>query len=87
MPESKNWKGEGKKMKTLSNDSLRHIIARLVDNANIAFSDSKKDNHSEFESGRSLAYYEMLDTIKNELELNEQDLKDWGLDFDVYKKL
>lgn len=41
------------------------------------------DKSNEFESGRALAYYEMLDILKTELDLNDQDLKDYGLDINL----
>lgn len=40
-----------------------------------------------FYQGKQLAYYEMIDTIKNELEAHNQDLKEYGLDFDLEDKL
>jgi len=36
---------------------------------------SSKESERMFYDGEILAYYEVLDTIKNELEILEQDLK------------
>lgn len=58
---------------------IKYIIARVIDNANDE--DLKKD--TDFSNGKKLAYYEILDTIKNELIANGQDLKEFGLDIDL----
>ena len=63
-------------MNKLSVNELEFIVSRILDNANEALS-SKDD--SDFVQGKKLAYYEMLDTIKNELEVREIDTKDFGL--------
>ncbi|WP_374284463.1 hypothetical protein [Lactococcus sp.] len=71
----------------LSEDSIKHIISRLIDNANEAVSDSKKNKGDTFYDGKKLAYYEMLDTLKNELFARGQDLKEFGLDKNLEKEL
>ncbi|MBQ4640652.1 MAG: transposase [Clostridia bacterium] len=58
---------------------MKYIISRVIDNAN----DDDLQDRSEFTMGRRLAYYEILDTIKNELIVHEQDLKEYGLDFNL----
>lgn len=70
-------------MSKLSEDSLKYIIARLVDNANEAVEESEKDKSDVFNQGRRLAYYEVLDILKSELDVRDADLKALGLDFDV----
>lgn len=70
--------------KTKMNDeTVRYIIARLVERADEAAQEHEKNKSNEFESGRALAYYEMLDILKTELDLNDQDLKDYGLDINL----
>lgn len=70
--------------KTKMNDeTVRYIIARLVDRADEAAQEYQMDKSNKFESGRALAYYEMLDILKTELDLNDQDLKDYGLDINL----
>lgn len=64
-------------MNKLSVSELEFIVSRVLNNANEAL--SSKDN-SDFAQGKRLAYYEILDTIKNELEVREIDTKDFGLD-------
>ena len=80
-----NWKSEVITMSKLNEDSLKYIIARLVENANDAVEESEKDKSDAFNQGRRLAYYEMLDILKNELDVRDADLKELGLDFDVNK--
>lgn len=64
-------------MNKLTTSELEFIISRVLDNAKDT--SLSKDN-SEFAQGKKLAYYEILDTIKNELEVREIDTKDFGLD-------
>lgn len=66
----------------MDESTIKYIIARVIDNA----SDDDPKDRSEFTLGRRLAYYEILDTIKNELIVNEQDLKEFGLDFNLEEK-
>ena len=72
-------------MSKLSEESLKYIIARLVYNANEAVEESEKDKGNVFNQVRRLAYYEMLDVLKSELDVRDADLKELGLDFDVNK--
>lgn len=69
--------------KSLNNEALKYIIARLVDNANEAVTESEADKDNLFKSGRRLAYYEMLDILKSELDARDFDLKELGLNIDV----
>ena len=66
----------------LTADAMRYIIARVIDNANLA-AEERANNDDDFIKGRLMAYYEILDTIKNELEIEEQDLKEYGLEFEL----
>lgn len=65
---------------------IKFIISRVIDNANDAIEEAKQNKDAEFNSGKIFAYYEILDTIKNELIVREQDLKDFGLDIDLERK-
>lgn len=69
----------------MTEDNLKYIVARLIVNANDARSEFLSDMTDDFQSGRSEAYYEMLDTIKSELEVSGADLKEFGLDIDLEK--
>lgn len=69
--------------KTMSNEAMKYIIARLVENANEAVTESEQNKDDMFKSGRRLAYYEMLDILKSEIDARDMDLKEFGLDIDV----
>ncbi|MGN9282980.1 hypothetical protein ACTM8V_10960 [Holdemanella porci] len=45
------------------------------------------DKDNDFKNGRSLDYYEMLDILRTELDLSEQDLNEFGLDFDLEENI
>lgn len=72
--------------KPLSEEALKYIIGRLLDNANDAVEESRKDRSDMLSQGRRLAYYEMLDILKSELDVRDQDLKELGLDIDLEHK-
>ena len=74
-------------MSDLTTERLKYIIARVIDNANDAVRESKADPDDAFIDGKKTAYYEVLDTIKNELDVSEQDLKEYGLDFTLEELL
>ena len=64
---------------------IKFIVSRVIDNANDAIEEAKQNPKDDFYKGRKLAYYEILDTLKSELEVREQDLKEYGLDVDLEK--
>ena len=66
-------------------DSVKYIVARLIENAAEASEESRSDKKNEFAAGRKVAYYEMLDILKSELDANDQDLKEYGLNIDLVK--
>ena len=68
----------------LTKEGLAYIVSRILDNAKDTFKESKTDK-SEFVDGKKLAYYEMLDTIKNELIVRDADLETFGLDINLEK--
>jgi len=70
----------------MSEAEIKYIIARVLDNANDAFEEATENKDDDFYKGKKLAYYEILDTIKNELKARGQDLKEFGLDIDLEKK-
>lgn len=72
--------------KNLDEETLKYIIARLVERADEATQEYINDKDNDFKNGRSLAYYEMLDILRTELDLSEQDLNEFGLDFDLEEK-
>jgi len=64
--------------KKLSTSEIEFIISRVLANAREA---KKDDDKSSFAEGKKLAYYEILNTIKNELMVRNIDVKSVGLDF------
>lgn len=72
-------------MNKLTEESLKYIISRILDNANDTLQESLNNKDDEFYQGKKLAYYEMLDVLKNDLDIREQDLKEFGLDIDLDK--
>lgn len=69
----------------MSDETIKFIISRVVENANDALEESNQNKDDDFYKGRRMAYYEIMDTIKNELEASSQDLKEFGLDIDLEK--
>lgn len=69
----------------LDEQTVKELIARLIDNANETQKEYRKDKKSEFNSGKALAYYEMLDTLKNQLIIDDADLSEFGLNIDLDK--
>ena len=67
----------------MMSDEFKYIVSRVLDNANDAISEAKENPEDEFYKGRKMAYYEVLDTIKNELKARDADLKEFGLDIDL----
>ena len=70
----------------MSESEIKYIVARVLDNANDAFVDASENEGDDFYKGKKLAYYEILDTIKNELKARGQDLKEFSLDFNLEMK-
>lgn len=70
---------------TLTKEGMKYIVARLLDNANDAVEEYKRDANNKFLAGRKLAYYEMLDILRTELDVRDEDLKEFGLDVDLEK--
>ena len=70
----------------LTKETLQFIIGRLLERAKEAVKEAHEDREDAFKSGRSLAYYEVLDIIKSQLNVADQDLKEYGLDINLEKE-
>ena len=68
---------------TLTREGMKYIVARLLDNANDAAEEYSRDKDNKFQAGRRSAYYEMLDILRTELDVRDEDLKEFGLDIDL----
>lgn len=71
----------------LTKEGIKFLIARLLENANEAVEESNENQEDLFAAGRRLAYYEMLDILKSELDVRDQDLKEFGLDINLENKI
>ena len=71
-------------MNKLTESELEFIISRVLDNAKDT---AESTEESQFNEGKKLAYYEILDTIKNELTVRDIDVKRFGLDTVLEKLL
>ena len=65
--------------KYLSEHDVEYIIARIIDNANDCIEEMRTNKGDLFYEGKSLAYYEVLDTVKNTLLIYGQTLSQYGL--------
>ena len=63
--------------KKLTPAEMKYIIYRVVKNGYRSI-DEEKAEPTDFNKGRSLAYWEVLDTIYNQLDIYEQDTKNFG---------
>ena len=64
---------------------IKYIIHRIIDNANDSIEEQKKADNDLFYRGKKLAYYEVLDSIKNELIVRDMDLEEFGLNINLEK--
>lgn len=71
----------------LTREGIKYMISRLLDNANEAVEEGNQNKEDAFCQGRRLAYYEMLDILKTELDIRDQDLKEFGLDIDLENRI
>lgn len=69
----------------MDDDLFDYIVQTLIQYADDAVDEEKKSK-TEFDSGRVMAYYEVLDTIKNRLIIAEYDLSKCGLDINLEKR-
>ena len=66
-------------MRELTNDEWDYIISRVLRNAIDAAEEARQLPYNEFKDGRALAYYEVLDTMKNEFLARDVDVARLGL--------
>lgn len=62
---------------------FQFIIERILKNAYESLKDAEENPGAEYYEGHKIAHYEILDIIKAELEVREEDLKEYGLDIDL----
>ena len=66
-------------MNDITEEGIKYIIARLLDNAKDTMAEYKENKNDDFLQGKRLAYFEVIDTIKNELIVRDADLSEFGL--------
>lgn len=64
-------------IETIDKDSVRYIIGSVMKYAYESI-DEEKDKPTDINKGRSLAYWEVLDTIHTRLEICDLNPKDFG---------
>ena len=64
----------------MSRDGVKYIIGRVIENADEAMEERKKNPESEYYAGMVQAFYETLDIIKNELIVRGENLAEYSLD-------
>lgn len=69
----------------MTKGAIAYIINRVIQNAKEAQKENQEDPQDEFYQGKLMAYYEILDTIKTELQVRDEDLKEYGIDIDIEK--
>lgn len=66
----------------MTEEAYKYILSRILERAFESIEDAK-ENNSDFDNGRKLAYYEVADIIKSELYVRDADLAEFGLDADL----
>ncbi len=67
-------------------DVLKATIERLIENADEAVEEAKAHRGSEYFSTRRIVYYEVLDTIKDDIIMGDLEPADYGLEIDLEKR-
>lgn len=70
----------------MSGEIIKYIIAKVIDYANEAREEANQNVDDDFYKGRKFAYYEILDSIKNEIEVRGYDVKEFGLGANLEKE-
>lgn len=63
----------------LADAALKAAVRCILEQALCAVSEARQNPQDAFKDGRALAYYEVLDTVKNQLEIYDSDANDFGL--------
>ena len=69
----------------ISNEAYKFIIGRVLERAFESIEEAKESGN-DFDKGRKLTYYEVVDIIKSELLVRDADLAEFGLSVDLEKK-
>lgn len=66
----------------MTEEAYKYILARILERAFESIEEAQQDNN-DFNNGRKLAYYEVADIIKSELDVRDVNLEEFGLDTDL----
>ena len=69
--------------KTMHEETLQYLISRILERALESRQEKNDAPGDDFQDGRNLAYYEVLDILKSELIVHGYDPKEYGLDFNL----
>lgn len=69
--------------KTMHEETLQYLISRILERALESRQEKNDAPGDDFQDGRNLAYYEVLDILKSELIIHGYDPKEYGLDFNL----
>ena len=72
---------------SIRDDQMRFIVEKILDNAADVQKERSSHGKNDFNDGMMCAYYQMLDTMKNQLIVDDRDLKEFGLDINLEEKL
>lgn len=67
-------------------DVLKTTIGKLIENADEALDEAKAHSNDEYYEAKKAAYYEVLDTIKNDIIIGDLDPADYGLGMNLEKR-
>lgn len=70
---------EMRETQELADAALKAAVRSILEQALCAVSGARQNPREAFKDGRALAYYEVLDTVKNQLEIYDSDANDFGL--------
>ncbi len=68
------------------NDVFKATIERLIENADEAVEEAKAHRGDDYYSTRQIIYYEVLDTIKDDIIMGDLDPADYGLGMNLEKR-
>ncbi|MBQ7123889.1 MAG: transposase [Oscillospiraceae bacterium] len=65
--------------------AFQYIVERIIKNAEESIKDARNNPKDEYFIGHKVAHYEILDIIKTELEVRDENLEEYGLNIDLEK--
>lgn len=72
--------------KSITSLQMKLVIENLLNNALNAVKDAGESRDGFYE-GEKAGYYEILDTIKNQMIVDDRDLSEFGLDINLEETL